>query len=68
MIDEIGASGELGSYHLYHAARADLLRRLKRHAEAAQAYQSALALTGNAVEQRYLRRRLRELESFSIAE
>jgi RNA polymerase sigma-70 factor, ECF subfamily len=62
IIDRIGASGELDSYHLYHGARADLLRRLGRHAEAAEAYQRALALTANAVEQRYLRRRLRELD------
>jgi RNA polymerase sigma-70 factor, ECF subfamily len=61
MMDQIGASGELESYHLYHAARADLLRRLQRHAEAAEAYKRALALTANSVEQRYLHRRLREL-------
>lgn len=63
LIEEIGASRDLENYHLYHAARADLLRRLNRHAEAAEAYQRALALTANAVEQRYLLRRLRELES-----
>lgn len=61
MMDEIGAAGELESYHLYHAARADLLRRLQRHSDAVEAYQRALALTANAVEQRYLRRRLHEL-------
>ncbi|MGE5325049.1 MAG: RNA polymerase sigma factor [Actinomycetota bacterium] len=62
-VEAIGASGELDSYHLYHAARADLLRRLGRSQEAAEAYTRALALTANVVEQRYLRRRLRELES-----
>lgn len=67
MIDSAGAPGQLESYHLYHAARADLLRRLNRPAEATQAYRRALALTGNAVEQRYLRKRLRELESISFA-
>jgi len=60
-IDELGASGELNSYHLYHAARADLLRRLGRSQEAAEAYRQALALTANAVERRYLRRRLAEV-------
>ena len=60
-IDELGASGELNSYHLYHAARADLLRRLGRSQEAADAYRQALALTANAVERRYLRRRLAKL-------
>ena len=63
LIEEIGASRDLETYHLYHAARADLLRRLNRHAEASEAYQRALALTANAVEQRYLLRRVRELES-----
>ncbi|HEX5433223.1 MAG TPA: RNA polymerase sigma factor [Candidatus Angelobacter sp.] len=67
LIRSIGASGELDSYHLYHAARADLLRRLGRHPEAAEAYNRALSLTANAVEQRYLERRLRELQSPSIA-
>ena len=67
MIDSAGSAGQLESYHLYHAARADLLRRLNRPAEATQAYRRALALTGNAVEQRYLRKRLRELESLSFA-
>ena len=57
-IDALGSSGELDSYHLYHAARADILRRLNRPREAAAAYTRALSLTANAVERRYLRRRL----------
>jgi len=61
MIDSLGRSGELESYYLYHAARADLLRRLGRSEEAADAYRKALGLTANAVERRYLRRRLAEL-------
>jgi RNA polymerase sigma-70 factor, ECF subfamily len=61
LMDEIGATGQLDSYHLYHAARADLLRRLGHHGEAATEYNRALALTTNAVEQRFLRRRLEEL-------
>lgn len=64
-IDELESSGELASYHLYHAARADILRRLGRSQEAAAAYHCALGLTGNAVERRYLRRRLAELEGRS---
>jgi RNA polymerase sigma-70 factor, ECF subfamily len=59
-IDQLGAGGELDSYYLYHAGRADLLRRMERRQEAAEAYRRALALTANAVERRYLRRRLRE--------
>jgi RNA polymerase sigma-70 factor, ECF subfamily len=62
MIDELGAGGELESYRLYHAARADLLRRMGRNPEAIESYRRALALTSNAVELRYLGRRLSELE------
>ncbi|MEN3607960.1 RNA polymerase sigma factor [Plantactinospora sp. ZYX-F-223] len=47
---------DLGTYHVFHAVRADLLRRLGRTAEAALAYDAAAALTGNAVEQDFLRR------------
>jgi RNA polymerase sigma-70 factor (ECF subfamily) len=61
LIHQLGASGELDSYYLYHAARADLLRRLSRRDEARAAYDRALSLTTNAVERRYLRRRLSEL-------
>lgn len=61
LIEELGGAHQLESYHLYHAARADLLRRLGRHEEAAAAYGRALSLTTNAVEQRFLRRRLNEL-------
>ena len=61
MIDRIGSSGELKSYHLYHAARADLLRRMGRKAEALESYHRGIALTTNAVEVRYLRRRIAEL-------
>jgi RNA polymerase sigma-70 factor, ECF subfamily len=64
MIDELGSSGELDSYYLFHAARADILRRLGRSAEAAEAYRRALGLTANAVERRYLRRRLQEVATW----
>ncbi len=65
LIDELGSSGELDLYHLYHAARADILRRLGRSRLAAEAYRRALGLTANAVERRYLRRRLAELVTVS---
>jgi RNA polymerase sigma-70 factor, ECF subfamily len=51
----------LDGYHLYHAARADLLRRLERHAEAATAYRRALELTESEPERRFLTRRLAEV-------
>ncbi|MGH2661945.1 MAG: RNA polymerase sigma factor [Actinomycetota bacterium] len=54
-------SGPLDSYHLFHSARADLLRRLGRDEEAAEAYRRALSLTANAVERRFLSRRLAEV-------
>jgi RNA polymerase sigma-70 factor (ECF subfamily) len=52
----------LEDYHLYHAARADLLRRLERHAEAAAAYRRALELTDSEPERRFLSGRLREVQ------
>jgi RNA polymerase sigma-70 factor, ECF subfamily len=47
---------DLGTYHLFHAIRADLLRRLGRDAEAAKAYEMAIALTDNLAERSFLRR------------
>ena len=47
---------DLERYYLFHAIRADLLRRLGRNAEAAKAYEEAIALTGNAAERDHLRR------------
>jgi RNA polymerase sigma-70 factor (ECF subfamily) len=58
-IDALKAS--LDGYHYFHAARADLLRRLDAPAAATAAYERALALAGNAAEQAFLRRRLAEL-------
>ena len=52
---------EIEGYHLLHATRADLLRRLGRVAEAAQAYDAATALATNAAEREFLQRRRREL-------
>jgi RNA polymerase sigma-70 factor (ECF subfamily) len=52
---------ELEDYHLWHAARADLLRRLGDHKAAAKAYREALARVGSDPERRYLERRLTEV-------
>ena len=62
LIDALGASGELEKYHLYHAARADLLRRMNRREEALGAYRKAIALVTNKVEADYLRRRAAGLQ------
>jgi RNA polymerase sigma-70 factor (ECF subfamily) len=55
-------AGELEGYHLLHAARADLLRRLGSRDEARKNYELALALVTNDSERRFLNRRLRELQ------
>ncbi|MEZ4553032.1 MAG: RNA polymerase sigma factor [Dehalococcoidia bacterium] len=65
MLDDIEASGVLQRYHLLPAARADLLRRAGRQREAAEAYRRALTLCENAVERRYLERRLIEVGEVS---
>ena len=59
-LDSLGSAGDLDNYYLFHAARADLLRRMGRSSEAIETYERALALTTNAVECRYLRRRIAE--------
>jgi len=56
-------AGELTGYHLWHAAKADLLRRLGRHREAAAAYRDALAHVGSAPERRFLESRLADAEA-----
>jgi len=61
LIDAILARGELREYHLAHAARADLFRRLGRKSEAEAAYQRALELAVEEPERRLLERRLKEL-------
>jgi RNA polymerase sigma-70 factor (ECF subfamily) len=61
-VDRLGAFGALDGYRLYHASRADLLRRLGRREEARSAYERALALTTNRVEEAYLRKRAASLE------
>ena len=62
LIDGLMSGGELSSYHLAHAARADLCRRLGRTSEARAAYRRALALTQQTPERRFLERRLAELK------
>ena len=62
LVDAILARGELDGYHLAHAARADLLRRLGQTAEARRAYARALELARQEPERRFLAGRLRELE------
>ena len=61
LIDAILARGDLADYHLAHAARADLCRRLGRTAEARASYERALRLTRQEPERRFLERRLRGL-------
>jgi RNA polymerase sigma-70 factor (ECF subfamily) len=61
LIDAILAGGDLSDYHLAHAARADLCRRLGRTAEARSSYERALSLTEQEPERRFLERRLAEL-------
>lgn len=62
LIDALAAAGDLDGYHLLHAARADLLRRVGSRAEAAKSYERALSLVTNDSERRFLERRLREVE------
>jgi RNA polymerase sigma-70 factor (ECF subfamily) len=57
-----GLAAELDEYHLLHAARADLLRRSGRFAEASGSYARALALVTNDSERRYLEKRAREVD------
>jgi RNA polymerase sigma-70 factor, ECF subfamily len=63
LVDTILARGELTDYHLAHAARGDLLRRLGMADEATASYERALALARQEPERRFLERRLAELAS-----
>jgi RNA polymerase sigma-70 factor (ECF subfamily) len=58
LLDALAAEGALSAFHLLAAARADMLRRLGRHPEAAEAYREALASVGNEPERRFLEGRL----------
>jgi RNA polymerase sigma-70 factor (ECF subfamily) len=62
LIEAVAAGGALERYHLLHATRADLLRRLGATEEAAQSYARALALVTNDAERRFLERRLRDVQ------
>jgi len=62
MLDGLAAEPTLASYHLFYAARADLLRRCGRLRQAADDYATALRLVGNEPERRYLERRLSQLQ------
>lgn len=61
LIEKLAADGTLEQYHLLHAARADMLRRLGSQKEAAKSYSRALELVTNESERRFLERRLREM-------
>ncbi|MFI8610455.1 RNA polymerase sigma factor [Pseudomonas sp. NPDC077649] len=62
-VDRLLAAGELDNYHLAHAARADLLRRLGRREQARAAYRQALALAQQGPDRQFLQKRLEELEA-----
>ena len=61
LLEDTNAGQKLDDYYLFHASRADLLRRQRRFEEAQTAYRRALSLTTNQIEQAYLRKRLREV-------
>lgn len=63
LIDQLAGDDELENYHLLHAARADLLRRLGSNSEAAKSYERALALVTHDSERRFLEKRLKEVTS-----
>jgi RNA polymerase sigma-70 factor (ECF subfamily) len=62
LVDALAAAGDLDDYHLLHAVRADLLRRVGFAAEATASYTRAIALVTNDSERRFLERRLREVQ------
>jgi RNA polymerase sigma-70 factor, ECF subfamily len=61
VVEALMSAPSLHGYHLLHATRADLLRRLGRRVEAAESYRQALALTGSDAERRFLARRIAEV-------
>jgi RNA polymerase sigma-70 factor (ECF subfamily) len=63
LMEALGAEGSLDDYHLFHAARADLLRRVGRRDDAARAYRRAADLAGNQTERAFLARRLAEVRA-----
>lgn len=67
VIDALAKGGHLEAYHLLHATRADLLRRMGSLEDAAKSYERALELVTNESERRFLERRLREVQSGIVA-
>jgi RNA polymerase sigma-70 factor, ECF subfamily len=65
VIDSLAQDGDLDDYHLFHATRADLLRRVGSFADAAQSYARAIELAGNQRERLYLEQRLNEVRTAS---
>ena len=63
LLDTLESEGQLDDYYLLPATHADLLRRLGRWPEAAEAYRRALVIVGNTTQRRFLRRRLTEVET-----
>ncbi len=61
LVDGLESRGALAGYHLLPTTRAELLRRMGRHAEAADSYRRALTLVSNEAERRHLEKRLREV-------
>jgi RNA polymerase sigma-70 factor (ECF subfamily) len=65
LLDDPEMADALAEYHLYHATRADLLRRAGRPGEAAAVYRDARSRTANAAERSFLDRRLEELSQLT---
>jgi RNA polymerase sigma-70 factor (ECF subfamily) len=61
LIDRLAQDGSLDGYHLLHAARADLLRRVGATEDAARSYERALSLATNESERRFLTKRLQQV-------
>jgi RNA polymerase sigma-70 factor (ECF subfamily) len=66
ILDILSAANDLENYHLLHASRADLLRRLGMNESAAQSYSRALELATNESERRFLQRRLKEMQAQAV--
>ncbi len=63
LIEDLASAGTLENYHLFHAARADVLRRMGSKEESAKSYSRAIALAGNESERNFLGRRLQEVQT-----
>ncbi len=61
LVDDLAAMGDLDDYYLLHSTRGELLRRLGRRGEAADAFERAAALSSNAAERQFLERRKAQL-------